>query len=57
MMTQLISLCKKTPNIALLLSQSSVIYKCKLLIIKTTKALYFTLSYQRLKKSQFSYGH
>ena len=56
------SLCKKTPNTALLSPQLPVIYKSKLLIIKTcatakalgdtrSKALSLTFSCQRIKKN------
>jgi len=43
----MISLCKQAPNPSLFLPQLSVIYQCKLLIIKTSKALFLALSYQR----------
>ena len=46
----IVSLCKKTPNTALLSSQLPVIYKSKLPIIKTSKALSLTFSYQSLLK-------
>ncbi|MEA1874785.1 MAG: hypothetical protein U9N51_10225 [Bacteroidota bacterium] len=53
---ELSSLCKKTPNIALLSFLKQSITKVNSLVSETSKALSLTFSYQRLKNISFLVG-